>query len=428
MANWRGLLIIASCYALAFTDRQILNLMVEHMREDFGINDAQVGFLLGPAFSLSYTALGLLAGYLADRRNRRNLLVFAGAVWSLATIASGFASSYETMIATRVMVGASEAFLFPSCMSLVADLFDRRRLPLATTVFLICPYIGGGVAMIAGGLIVGLTADMPPIDLVIGTLRNWQVSLVVMGVVGAFPVLLLLTIEEPARARSDEQGQDAQTFTFWEGTLYMLRRWRFFLFFFVGVVFICLMLHGVPSWSPTIFIREYGMTAREVGLSYGILTLVCGIGGGLSAPVIERWLAKRYPDSTFRVVMIGPAIMAAAAIALWFAANPLATFIFVGLISVGYCMALPMAGVSLQLATPPRLRGQVASFYFVALNLFGLGFGPLLVPWTAEAIFGDPRAIAKSISVATVSTTAVAIVLLYIARGEFVRRLHRKEI
>lgn len=417
------LLVVSACYAFAFTDRQILNLMVDHMRADFRISDAQAGFILGPAFSLSYTAMGLIAGYLADRRSRRNLLVGAGLVWSASTVLSGFAASYGQMIAARLVIGASEAFLFPAGMSLIADLFDRRRLPTATTLFLICPYVGGGMAMILGGLIlriVGEAAVLPAVGLVV---PGWQVALVVVGLLGLVPVLLLLRLREPPRGLGTGGvhgggGAVARPFGFIDGTRYMLARWRFFFVFFFGIAAVCLMLHGIPAWSPTIFIREYGMSPHTVGVAYGGLVLACGIGGGLCSPVAERWFARRSPDSTMLVALCGPAIMAMAAAALFFVTHPWVAFGCIAVMSFGYCFAMPMAGVSLQLATPPALRGQAASFYFVIINLVGLGFGPLLVPWTAAAL-GTGTTLATALSLDTIVTAAFASGLLSFARRNF---------
>lgn len=418
---WPVLLVVSACYAFAFTDRQILNLMVGHMRADFRIDDAQAGFILGPAFSFSYTAMGLIAGYFADRRSRRNLLVGAGLVWSVSTILSGFAASYEQMIAARLTIGASEAFLFPAGMSLIADLFDRRRLPTATTLFLICPYVGGGLAMILGGLVLGIVGERATLPVGGIAIAGWQVALVTVGLLGLIPILLLTRLREPLRGGGHGvhgvSGVSA-SLTFFEGTRFMVERWRFFFVFFFGIAFICLMLHGIPAWSPTIFIREYGMSSHFVGVTYGLLVLLCGICGGLCSPVAERWFARRSPESTMLVVLCGPVIMATVAALLFFVSDPWVAYGCIAVMSFGYCFAMPMAGVSLQLATPPALRGQAASFYFVIINLFGLGLGPLLVPWTASAL-GDGGSLATALSIDTIVTAAIALLLLSYARLHF---------
>ncbi|MEJ1966684.1 MAG: MFS transporter [Gammaproteobacteria bacterium] len=79
-------------------DRQILALMIEPLKADFGISDTQAALLLGAAFSLTYAIAGLPIARLADRMNRRNLVAICLAFWSAATMACGIAQSYTALL------------------------------------------------------------------------------------------------------------------------------------------------------------------------------------------------------------------------------------------------------------------------------------------------------------------------------------------
>lgn len=417
--NWAALVLLSVCWAFAFTDRQILNLMVEAMQRDFGIDDRQTGFILGPAFSITYILVGLFAGWCADRFNRRNVLVIAGVLWSLATFATAFAQGFNSLVATRAVVGAAEAFLLPSGMSMVAEMFDRKRLPVATTVFLISPYVGGGLAMIIGGLVIRLTAGMAPIPHPFGLMHNWQLALALVGALGAVPILCLLLIREPVRGSYATAGESIAAFGFVEGSLYMLRRWRFFLMFFFGIACVSMMLNTLPAWVPTMFVREYGATTADIGVAYGFLVLSCGIVGGICSPLCNRWLARRYPDSTMRTALIGPVIMAFFGLILPFAGGYWAAFACVAAITFGYCFPLPMAGASLQLATPPRLRGLASAYYFVIVSVLGVAIGPTTVPFVTHNLLGRPDLVGTGLSIVTVTFSILAFLLLTIAARGF---------
>lgn len=417
--TWGALGLLSIAWAFAFTDRQILNLMVEPMKRDFGITDAQAGFLLGPAFTFTYILVGLFAGWCADRYSRRNLLFFAGILWSIATFASAFAQSYNGLIVTRLMVGAAEAFLLPSGMSMVAEMFDRRRLPLATSIYLISPYVGGGLAMIIGGLVMGATAGMEPIRLSFGVMRNWQIALALVGVIGILPIIALRFIREPVRGSNAIAGEDIRSFGFIEGTRYMLKSWRFFVMFFLGTACISLMLNTLPAWVPSMFVRQYGLGTEEIGVAYGILVLVTGIVGGIAAPAINRLLAPRYPDSTMRLALSGPIVMAVFAAFLPFIDSPWLALACVAAITFGYCFPMPMAGVSLQIATPPRLRGLASAYYFVIVSVLAVGIGPITVPFVAQAIIGKPDSVAGALSIVTICSSMLAFLLLLVALRGF---------
>ena len=79
---WWVVIALTSVYTLSFVDRQILGLLVPSIKRDLGVSDTQIGLLQGLAFSLFYTLMGLPIGRIADRWNRRNLIVGGILVWS----------------------------------------------------------------------------------------------------------------------------------------------------------------------------------------------------------------------------------------------------------------------------------------------------------------------------------------------------------
>ena len=91
---WYTVLVLTVCYTLSFIDRQILSLLVGPIKADLRISDTQVGLLGGLAFSLFYTLLGLPIGRLADRYNRRNIIVGGVVLWSMMTAACAFTRSF----------------------------------------------------------------------------------------------------------------------------------------------------------------------------------------------------------------------------------------------------------------------------------------------------------------------------------------------
>ncbi|MEP0642742.1 MFS transporter, partial [Parasphingorhabdus sp.] len=87
-----SLLFLAGIFSVI--DRAILNIVVDPVRLDLGITDVQIGLLQGLAFGVFYAFMGLPMGLLADRTSRKRLLVAGITIWSLATIASGYATSF----------------------------------------------------------------------------------------------------------------------------------------------------------------------------------------------------------------------------------------------------------------------------------------------------------------------------------------------
>ena len=146
---WNGLLFLTLAYVLAFVDRQILNLLVDPVKRDLLLSDTQVSLLQGIAFTATYVLFGPLFGRWVDAGNRRNIVVLGVVIWSVFTVLCGFADSFWELFFARAGIGAAEACLAPAAWSMIADYFSPKKLPRAMSLFLMAPYLGGGLALIA---------------------------------------------------------------------------------------------------------------------------------------------------------------------------------------------------------------------------------------------------------------------------------------
>lgn len=179
------------------------------------------------------------------------------------------------------------------------------------------------------------------------------------------------------------------------------------------------LLNTVPAWAPTMFIRQYGMDPQWIGVIYGIMILVLGIVAGLASPAVNSIFARKHADAPMRTTLIGLAILLVAGISLLLAGSPMLALVSVAIITFGYVFPLPMAGTALQLASPPRLRGMAASYYFVIVSVIGVGVGPTLVPFTADNLLGDPDNLNTAISIVTIVCAVVCFAFMRIALGGF---------
>ncbi|MEO7386692.1 MAG: MFS transporter, partial [Gammaproteobacteria bacterium] len=82
LIGWYTVGVLTVAYVFSFIDRSILTLLVGPIRADLGISDTQISLLHGLAFAIFYTLLGIPIASLADRRNRRNLIVAGVTFWS----------------------------------------------------------------------------------------------------------------------------------------------------------------------------------------------------------------------------------------------------------------------------------------------------------------------------------------------------------
>ena len=200
--SWYVLMVLVVVYILNFIDRQILSILAVDIKADLGLTDADMGFLGGAAFAVFYALFGIPLGRLADNWSRVKLLSVGLALWSIMTALSGFARNQAELTIARMGVGVGEATASPTAYSLISDYFPKRQRATALAIYSSGLYIGGGVSLFIGALIVqGWNAAYPqggPLGLV-----GWQAAFLAVGIPGVLVGLWVASLREPARGAMD---------------------------------------------------------------------------------------------------------------------------------------------------------------------------------------------------------------------------------
>ncbi|WP_293370397.1 MFS transporter [Nevskia sp.] len=413
-----GLLMIA--YILSLADRQIMSLLVGPIRADLQVSDTEMSLLMGLSFALFYTVCGLPVARIADSGSRRLLIATGVAFWSLATAACGTAQRYWTLMLARMGVGIGEAALSPAAYSLITDLFPPGQRALAVSIYSSGIYVGSGLALAGGGLIVSWAESMGAITLpVLGIIRSWQVVFLVLGLAGAvFSLVLLVLLKEPPRGHAHRSASLAEV-----GAT-IRSKWTAVVGHNLGFGLVSVVAYATLGWTPSFFIRVHGLTAAEVGVQYGIVVALAGtlaiVLGGRVADVL---VASGRRDGAMRVALAAAlAGIPACSLFLWPSSSALAMVLTA---PVMFCLALPMGAgpAALQELFPSNMRGQASALYIFVVNLIGLGLGPTVVALLTEHVFEDPKAVGKSLAiVAVVGLTGAALCFQW-GRRQFLRHL-----
>ncbi|TCJ39894.1 MFS transporter [Parafrankia sp. BMG5.11] len=201
--SWYALGVLVLIYVLNFVDRQILSILANDIKADLEVDDAFLGFLYGTAFAIFYALFGIPLGKLADSWHRVRLMSIGLALWSLMTAVSGFAKNAGVLTGARIGVGIGEATAGPSAYSLISDWFPARLRATALAIYSSGLYIGGGVSLLIGGLIVEGWNDAFPVGSRPFGLAGWQAAFIAVGLPGLLLAAWVLTLREPARGAID---------------------------------------------------------------------------------------------------------------------------------------------------------------------------------------------------------------------------------
>lgn len=210
--SWYALFVLVIVYVLNFVDRQILSILANDIKADLNVGDDYLGFLYGTAFAVFYALFGIPLGKLADSWKRVRLLAIGLTLWSTMTALSGFAKNATTLTVARIGVGVGEATASPSAYSLISDWFPARLRATALAIYSSGLYIGGGISLLIGGLIVENWNEAFPNGW--NGIVGWQAAFLSVGIPGVLLAVWVLTLREPVRGAIDglETAEDPAPF------------------------------------------------------------------------------------------------------------------------------------------------------------------------------------------------------------------------
>ncbi len=369
---WYVLALLSLTYVLNFIDRQILAMLIEPIKKEFGVSDTAMGFLSGFAFVFFYTIAGIPVARWADRGSRKTIITAALVIWSTMTAVCGFTRSFAQLAVARVMVGVGEAGGSPPAHSLISDYFPPRQRATALAIYAWGVYIGAALAFLAGGYLIQR--------------YDWRSAFVIVGLPGiALATLFALTVREPPRGWSE--GRSAAPAPPLVETLRHLANSRAFVLITLGSSIQSLSGYGVLTWGPTFLSRVHAMSWSDIGIALGS---IIGVAGCLGAFVGGR-LADRFGVRDARWYMRLPAIQSLLCVPFvsGFVLMPTpegSLLSFIPFYALGAMYLGPMFAV-IQGLVPLRMRTLASAILLFVVNMVGLGLGPLAIGVLNDHVF-----------------------------------------
>lgn len=297
---WTVVALLVPVALLNYLDRQLLASMKFSMMSDIPdiALEANWGAILG-LFKWVYAVMSPIGGYLADRYSRRHIIAGSLLVWSLVTWLTGHVSTYDELLATRALMGVSEALYIPTALALIADYHRGPTRSRAVGVHQMGIYLG----VIAGGF-GGYIADSPD--------HGWRWAFATCGLVGviyAAPLFMLLRNPvRPARSTQDPAPKPGP----WSTVRALAGNGSFIL---LVLYFTLPAMAGwiVRDWMPAILRAEFDIGQGLAGFSATVYWQVAAIVGAVAGGwLADRWMRRnvrgRIYTSAIGMALIVPAM------------------------------------------------------------------------------------------------------------------------
>jgi predicted MFS family arabinose efflux permease len=359
------LVMVTIVYVVNYLDRNIVSMLLPSLQREFDLSDTQLGLLSGTSFALLYATVGVPFAWLADRTNRRKLIVASMALFSATTALSGLATSFAQLILARIATGVGEAGTSPAINSLISDVFEPRKRTRALAIYSSGLNIGLLIAFFGGGWI--------------QQHYGWRVAFVAAGIPGLLLCAAFFAlVREPTRGQSDN-AVDAHRAPSFLATVRFLWSQESFRWLATATAMSAFAAYAANSFAPTFLARNHGLSSAEIGLT---LALLLGVIGGIGTFGCGAF-AGRIAVKDVRWNLYAPALLILVTLPFLVPLS-LSSNLFVVLL----CAVIPAAnnaaflGPSYAMAqqlAPLRMRAQSAATLLFVMNIIGYGTGPLLI-------------------------------------------------
>jgi MFS family permease len=372
-----GFLLVLSIFN--FAHRQMPISLGYQIEQGLSIDHSQLGILIGYAFILLYSIAGMIFGTVADRWNRPRLIALGLALWSSASLLSGFAQTFAQIALLRVMVGVGAAVLTPTALGMLSDVYQPERRAFASGVYY------GGIPL-GAGLSLIVVALLEPV-------MGWRNCFHIVGLASLLFVPLVLLLKDPKRGGmeaapsqppSDDVTPSRSTMDVLCELLGVVRRSPALAATIVGSVIIVWPI-SAAALSMTWLQIERGFTMTQAGLYSGIIFLIAGFIGNIGGGWVSDLFHRRFSGGRLWYMVCAQIVLGGPALA-WYLL-PVDSIWFYAAWFVGSIAATCFFGAvfaTVQDLVPARVRSSMVGFLLLIMNIFASG----LAPWVAGMI-GD---------------------------------------
>lgn len=345
------------------------------VRTTLGLSYAQLGYI-DSIRVIFQTFSGPFWGMLADRYNRKWILVIGTGVWGLWTSVCGLVTDYWQLLIVRVIACIGLGCLYPAAFSILADAFGPKQR-------------GRAMGTISGIGMFGIVAGALAFGQVIGISESgWRIGFIGLGLTSVLSGLVIaFLVKEPVRGAAEPElesiitDESAARFRFDLKGVRELLGVRTVLVNFLQGIFMLTTINAVATYYVTWLVDDRGFAESEAPLFFGVVVISLAVGnfvGGMAGDwAFQRW--PKYGRAAISQISIGISLPA-----MWYLFSQAATTtaILISSILAGFFLDWTRRGAMqpmVQSAVRPELRSTAmaltefvnGAFASVVIILFG---------------------------------------------------------
>ena len=361
IAVYRLVALLFAVNLFHFIDRSLLLVAIEPIRAELKLSDASISLLAGAAYSLPYAIALIPLGFAVDRYDRIKLLAALLAMFSVATVLFGLTQGFMAMVAFRMLVGIAESGAVPASVSLITSRYLQAQRPFAMSLFFMAGSAGTIISFAIGGYAISRF--------------GWRVPFLAAGIAGLVLALTLAILKSDKRALAPEKRNKS-------GLVRALRAPLLapgMVSLLAASALSTALMIGTWAWAGSIFIRSFGFSLTEAGVTLAIGAGVCAGLGTMLAGWLGADALLAYPRLRRSLPILTTMLAALFVIGFSLSSNLASALTAFFAASLFLPMFLPLVFASLSHRVGESLSGLGSSLIQLANNGIGAAAGPMIV-------------------------------------------------
>ena len=346
-----------------YVDRSVLFAVQPLVQNEFHRNDAEFG-LLTSAFFFCYMFTAPFIGALADRMQRRPIMIAGALIWSAATLLTAITYDFRTLLIRHTIVGLGEATFVTIAPSFLADLFPESKRGRVLGVFYLCIGLGTAVGYIIGGSL--------------SKVHGWRAPFYVAAIPGFLLAAALAFIPEPPRGTQDSLPETRE-----RATVFGLARNGAFWTATFGMAMWTFGIGALQVWMPTFLSRVRHQPLEKANLMFGAITAFNAVvatllGGWIGDRVLRRNRGAYYLVSAVTMLIAVPGMLAAI--------STTGNLMYVAIFVTEFLLFLNMAPLNAAIVNSvgAHIRATAIAVNLFTIHLLGDAFSPTLVGYISD--------------------------------------------
>ena len=372
------LVLLTALSAMTFMDRQILAVLLQPIKQEFGFSDLQIGLITGLGFALTFGALGIPLGRLADKHERRSLIAWCRGIGGCIAAAGAMASGAGGLTASRAGAALGDAGGGAASMSILADLYSPTERSRAMSVFGVGGAIGALLALLLGPLF--------------AQWWGWRVTMVIIGVaIVLLSLVLRWTIEEPARvlmqAAAHAEKVSVPPPASRQSAVLLIWNEPVTRFLIMGAA--CALIAGlsIGAWNVALLARRFDLSLKQAG-GLSAVAAFLSVSGSLFSGWLTDRMAKKDVRWQIRIPVIGVGLALVFGLSYLLVSDDFFAFSLLCMLVYSFFTAwwAPATYAALSLVVPAQRRATASAMVLMAGALLGNGVGPIVAGWLSDVL------------------------------------------